>query len=77
MEYYVGIQPEDRDQFERTVEFLNDNPDWKWNVKVINEFDDPNGYYTFQLAGTPDSYRHFLREAHNEGFVRSLNHYEE
>lgn len=77
MEYYVGILPEDREQFESTVEFLNDNPDWKWHVKVISEFDDPEGYYTFQIEGTPDSYRHFLRKAHDEGFVKSLNHYED
>ena len=78
MEYYVGILPEDREKFESSVEFLNDNPSYKWHVKVINEFNDPHGYYTFQLEGTPDSYRHFLRNANMEdGFVKSLEHFEE
>ena len=77
MEYYVGILPEDREKLKNSIEFLNDNPNYKWQVKVLSEFDDPHGYYTFQLEGTPDSYRHFLREAHDEGYVKSLTHYED
>jgi len=76
IEYYVGILPEDREKFERSVEFLNDNENYYYHVKLIGEFDDPHGYYTFQLEGTPDSYRYFLREAQEDGFVRSLNHYD-
>ena len=77
MEYYVGILPEDREKLVAAIEFLNDNPNYRWQVKVLSEFDYPDGYYTFQMEGTPDSYRHFLRHANEEGFVKSLNHYEE
>ena len=75
-EYYLGILPEEREEFERHVEHLNELGDWKYAIKVLSEFDDPDGYYTFQIEGTPDSYRYFLRLATNEGFVKSLNHYE-
>ena len=77
MEYYVGILPEDREKFDETVEYFNDSPDWRFRVKLLSEFDDPEGYYTIQIEGTPDSYGHFLRNAQSGGFVKSLNHFEE
>jgi hypothetical protein len=77
MEYYVGINPEDRQLFDNCVSFLNDNEDPKYQIRIISEFDEPDGYYTFQIIGTPDTYRYFMRNANNEGFVRSLNHFEE
>lgn len=75
-EYYLGIIPEDRGEFERHVEHLNNLEDWKYKVKVLSEFDDPHGYYTFQIEGTPDSYRYFFRLTEDRGFVKSLMHYE-
>lgn len=76
-EYYLGIDPKDREALESRIEWLNSCDDWRMAVKIISEFDDPNGYLTFQIeANGWDSYRHFLREAHNEGFVKSLTHYE-
>jgi len=77
MHYYIGILPEDRGRLRSTIEFLNDNPNWRWSVKVLYEFDDPDGYYTFLMEGNEETYRHFLRLSTNEGFVKSLNHYEE
>jgi hypothetical protein len=79
VEYYVGILPEDFNKFEEYVEYLNDDAhcDWKFKVDVLNEFDDPDGYYTFQIRGYWDSYNKFLEQSKNNGFVRSLTHYEE
>jgi len=77
MHYYIGILPEDRGRLRSTIEFLNDNPNWRWSVKVLYEFDDPDGYYTFLLEGNEETYRHFLGFSTNEGWVKSLNHYEE
>jgi hypothetical protein len=77
MVYYVGILPEDRGKLKATIEFLNENPNFRWQVKVLSEFDDPDGYYTFQIEGTGESYKHLLQLATNEGFIKSLNHYEE
>ena len=78
VEYYVGILPEDREKFEEYVEYLNDDAhcDWKFKIEILNEFDDPNGYYTFQIKGYWDSYNKFLGLAPG-CFVKSLTHYEE
>lgn len=79
VEYYVGILPEDREKFEEYVEYLNDDAhcDWKFKVEILNEFDDPDGYYTFQIQGYWDSYNKFLEQTKNNGFVKSITHYEE
>ncbi len=78
VEYYVGILPEDREKFEEYVDYLNDDAhcDWKFKVEILNEFDDPNGYYTFQIQGHWDSYMKFAQLAPGS-FMKSLAHYEE
>lgn len=78
IEYYLGIDLEDRDRFEDYVEFLNDMENWKFHIKIVNEFDDPQGYYTFVISGQWSSYEKFLKKSKEENsFVKSLNHFED
>ena len=69
MNYYVGIDPKDRERFMKDVHLLN--------VEIINEYDDTHGYYTFYIKGTSDSYEHFLNNAIADSYVRSLEHFKE
>ena len=59
-------------------------PDWYYGcgefgaegldfVEVMKEYDDPQGYYTYQLRGSWEAYKCFL----GRPFVRSLSHDEE
>ena len=66
IEFYVGIDPKDIDQF-------NDFVKGKEYIKIKNSFDDPYGYYEFSIVGHWDAYKAFM----GQPFVRSLNHYEE
>jgi hypothetical protein len=83
IEYYVGIDPKDREKFDSYVEYLNNDQqcDPKCKIEVLHEFDDPDGYYTFMIQGHWDSYTKFLGETgygrETDGFVKSINHYEE
>lgn len=77
IEYYVGILPENRSEFEDFFENLNSQGEWDLDCKIISEFDDPNGYYTFHISGRWPSYFEFSNNARSGGFVKSLYHYEE
>ena len=50
-----------------------EDSDQKYFVEVINEYDDPDGYYTYQLRGSWEAYKCFL----GRPFVKSLSHDEE
>ena len=68
--YYVGILIEERKEFEMQVESFN-AMDSKYHVKVKNEYDDPDGYYTFEIeANNWDSYQVFIELP----FIRSLSY---
>jgi hypothetical protein len=79
IEYYVGINPDDREKFEDYVDYLNSEGDWKLKTKIIHEYDDPHGYYTFVIQGTWESYKRFLQNGTSEdiSWVQSLNHFED
>lgn len=65
MEFYVGILPEDRQKLLDFIESL------KSDIKIKNEFDDPEGYYSFTLEGNVDVYDYFV----GKDFVKSLEHF--
>lgn len=71
--FYVGIIPEDGVILKEFVNNMIEDSDLKYFVEVINEYDDPDGYYTYQLRGTWEAYKCFL----GRPFVKSLSHYEE
>ena len=78
IEYYVGILPEDKDTMMCAISSLNESENTNMHVEIVGEFDDPNGYYSYTIKGTWDSYRTFLNdETHNPKFVKSLEHFEE
>lgn len=77
IEYYVGILLEDREIFENWVFKLNHYNDWRYQVKILREFDDPDGYYTFLIQGYWDSYNQFVELSWKNGLVKSLTHHEE
>ena len=47
-----------------------EDSDQKYFVEIIKEYDDPSGYYTYQLRGTWEAYKCFL----NVSFIKSLSH---
>lgn len=76
--YYVGILPKDTETFMCAISTLNESDDVNLHVSIVGEFDDPNGYYSYTIKGTWESYRTFLNEeSHNPKFVKSLEHFEE
>jgi hypothetical protein len=76
-DFYVGIIPEDREKFMQLVNLLNEDSDQNFHIFLKNEFDDPDGYYTFAINGTWDSYKCFLDECKEGKFIKSLTHYED
>lgn len=75
--YYVGIALDDREQFEKFLKNLNSQGDWHLDCKIIEEFDDPESYYTFVIEGHWPSYIEFSNNAKSKGFVKSLYHFED
>jgi len=72
--FYVGINPEDQIKLKDFIgNFMEDDVDEKFHINIVNEFDDPDGYYTYLLEGSWYSYKCFS----GRDFVKSLNHYEE
>lgn len=71
--FYVGIIPEDGVILKEFINNMIEDSDLKYFVEVINEYDDPDGYYTYQLKGTWEAYKCFL----DRPFVKSLSHDEE
>jgi len=74
IEFYVGIIPEDHQLFSSLLHTLNeDDVDPNYNAHILNEFDDPHGYYTYVIRGTFESYKCFI----GQPFIKSLEHFEE
>lgn len=73
VEFYIGIDPEDTQDFLDFCEFLNEQPDPINHVTVINEFDNTEGYYTYSIHGTWAAYNKFNQCR----FVKSIEHFEE
>ena len=69
MEYFIGVLPNDRQVAKDFIEELNSIKDSKINIK--GEYDDPDGYYTFVLDGTIESYDLFM----NQPFIKSLENF--
>jgi hypothetical protein len=74
MEYLVGILPSDRAKLMARLEELRADGH---GLEIRGEYDDPYGYYTFLITGTPATYRLFLQECGTAGLVKSLSHDEE
>jgi hypothetical protein len=76
IKYYVGILPQDQPRFWEYVFNLNEDTDAMYHVRVVGEFDDPGGYYSFTVEGTWESYKCFLNAA-KMSFVKSVEHFEQ
>ena len=68
--YFVGIDPIDKQVFVDTFNELAKEKD----IRLIGEYDDREGYYTYSIEGDWDSYQCFLNE---KRIVKSIEHYEE
>ena len=71
--FYVGIIPSEEKNLKEFINNLIEDSDQKYFVEIINEYDDPNGYYTYQLIGSWEAYKCFL----NRPFIKSLSHDED
>ena len=67
MEFFVGILPESNFLAHAEKNLLD----------IKNEYDDPDGYYTYIIDGTFEDYKLLSSEANHNSFVRSLEHFEE
>lgn len=75
--FYVGVLPKDSNKVLDLVSILNEDADPKYQVFVKNEYDDPEGYYTYVINGNQKAYRCFLEESSKNNYIKSLTHYEE
>lgn len=74
IQFEVGIIPGDEMKLKDFINSLiEDDVDEKFHMRIINEFDDPDGYYTYLLEGSWDSYQCIM----GQKFVKSISHYEE
>ena len=74
IQFYVGINTKDYVLFESLTSKMNhENSESKFNVDLVNKYEDPYGYEIYVLTGTWDAYRCFI----NEPFVKSLEHFED
>lgn len=71
--FYVGIIPTEEKNLKEFINNLIEDSDQKYFVEIINEYDDPHGYYTYQLRGSWEAYKCFL----NRPFIKSLSHDED
>lgn len=71
--FYVGIIPSEEKNLKEFINNLIEDSDQKYFVEIINEYDDPHGYYTYQLRGSWEAYKCFL----NRPFIKSLSHDED
>jgi hypothetical protein len=71
--FYAGIIPSDERILKEFINNLIEDSDQKYFVEIIKEYDDPDGYYTYQLRGSWDAYKCFL----NRDFIKSLSHDED
>jgi hypothetical protein len=70
IEFYVGILLEDDRRFDNFIKYLRSRG---IESTIVNHYDDPDGYYTYVIRGTRESYNQFQ----DFGIVKSLTHYEE
>jgi len=76
--FYVGIIPKDESKFKEFVHVMNEDSDENYSAFIQSEFNDPEGYYNYQIIGSWKAYECFLAETSIPGsFVKSLVHYEE
>ena len=71
--FYAGIIPSDGKILKEFINNLIEDSDQKYFVEIIKEYDDPEGYYTYQLRGSWEAYKCFL----NRPFIKSLSHDED
>ncbi len=71
--FYVGIIPSDEKDLREFISNMIEDSDQKYFVEIINHYDDPDGYYTYQLRGSIEAYKCFI----GRPFVRSLSHDQE
>jgi hypothetical protein len=74
--YYIGILPEDQAKFWDFVFNMNEDTDPVFHINVLKEWDDPDGYYTFAILGTWESYQCFL-DAAMGSFIKSVENFVE
>jgi hypothetical protein len=77
-EFYVGIDPEQKDEFHDYVDYINEESE-NFKLKVIGSFDDPESYFTYIVKGNWDLYRMFSNKSRSKDFswIKSLYHYED
>jgi hypothetical protein len=73
VEFFVGINPEDRCDLEDFIYYLNSLSDPINHVAVINEFDEPDGYYMYTIHGSWAAYN----KLKSCTYVKSIEHFEE
>lgn len=72
-EFYVGVLPQDVQEFKMYVHEINGTLPEADRVSVGNSFDEHDGYYTFCCAGTWSTFNAFTET----DFVKSLEHFQE
>ena len=70
IEFYVGILLEDDRRFDNFIKYLRSRG---IESTIVNHFDDADGYYTYVIRGTWETYKQFQEL----NIVKSLSHYEE
>ena len=71
--FYIGIVQSEENDLKEFISSMNEDSDEKYFVEIINEYDDPYGYYTYQLRGSWEAYKCFI----NRPFIKSLSHDED
>jgi AAA+ ATPase superfamily predicted ATPase len=71
--FYVGIIQSDKMDLNEFINNMIEDSDQKYFVEVMKEYEDPQGYYTYQLRGSWEAYKCFM----NRPFVKSLTHDED
>lgn len=68
--FYIGILPKDRVEFFNLFKSFNESNE----MSILDEYNDPYGYYTFVIHGTWEDYNKFL---HGPAIFKSVEHFEE
>lgn len=74
IEFYVGINPKDETEF---YNFINTLREQLYNIDIVGEFDNSDGYYTYEIKSTWEVYTMFLEYTRNDELIKSLEHFEE
>jgi len=73
VEFYVGVFNRDINEFKEFVNSINEIFPENDHIELKNEFDDPDGYYTFTCVGSWETYevcRQWPR-------LKSIEHFED